>query len=251
MAQRSRHDRQPPALVAGGRQGLGAGSPSAGHVRRSVRVAAGGRDRGVGVPGRHDDGAPVVHRVVERQQGRFVAPVRVARRGERRGRLVGERSLGPQRPGGVDELLELGGDVAEPRGRPQRDGIRPAHVVDGGDRIAANGVHVGAPGGVRVDGGVRRELRHAAQPNLGADVARSLTHRSRQRVHVAGRRVVDHCDSCGHDVCSSPLVLWTAGLHGRTGSAGGRSAQPFPSRPSPSWRTSRVQWPGTSPCRRQ
>jgi hypothetical protein len=49
----------------------------------------------VGVPRAHDDGSPVVHGVVERDEGGFVAAVGVDRRGERGGRLVRERPLAP------------------------------------------------------------------------------------------------------------------------------------------------------------
>jgi hypothetical protein len=76
--------RHAPTLVARGLQDLAGDALIALRraVARAVGVAAGGVEDRVGVAGRHDDGAPVIHHVVDRQDDRFLAAVRVALAGE-------------------------------------------------------------------------------------------------------------------------------------------------------------------------
>src|SRR4029450_3256446 len=97
-------------------------------------VASRLRDRLIGVAGRDEDRAPVMERVVEREQRRFVAAVAVASAREAGRDLVGQLTGGPERAGAVEELLELCADVPEARRTAERQAVCPAHGVGGGNR---------------------------------------------------------------------------------------------------------------------
>jgi len=80
----------------------------------------------------------VVQGRVEREDRRLLPAVRGLRRGERRRDLVGELAFLPEPAGLIDELLQLGGDVAEAGRRSERDAIGPLEVVKGSDRLVGD-----------------------------------------------------------------------------------------------------------------
>jgi hypothetical protein len=82
--------------------------------------------------------------------------------------LVGELALGPEPAEGVDELLELRGDVAEASGGAEEDGVGPLDVLGGSLGDVRGGGVMGGPGGVGVDGRLGGELGDLEQADFGA-----------------------------------------------------------------------------------
>jgi predicted TIM-barrel fold metal-dependent hydrolase len=194
----------PAALVPGGVQ------------RRALRRHAflaqvGGTVRGPGleqdrvrVTGGHHDAAPVVEGVRQRQRRALHATVVGGRRDEDAVDLVGQLPLLPQRPGGVDELLQLCGRQAVASGRAEHHAVGPLQVIVGGLGNVRGRVQVGLPLRVGLDGRLRGELLDTAQPDLGAGLLRAFLDRGGQSVHIARLAVVDHRDL--RRVCHLPLL---------------------------------------------
>ena len=171
---------------------------AAGDVGRAVGVAPGGRDAVVGVPRRYQHGSPVVEDVGQAEQGGLDAAVGVVRRPEDGRRLVGQRPLGPQPAGGVDELLELRGGGPEARGRPEGKAVRPAQVVQRRDGHVRCRVGMGSPRGVGVQRSGGGQLGGTAQADVRASPPRPLGDGLCDPVHVTGGAVVHDCQTGGH-----------------------------------------------------
>jgi hypothetical protein len=94
--------------------------------------------------------------------------VRSLRRGERRRDFVGELAFLPEAAGLVDELLQLGCDIAETGRRSERDAVGPLEVVQRRDRLVGDDRAVSAPVLVLRDEELRGELLDVAAADLGA-----------------------------------------------------------------------------------
>src|SRR5262249_51415209 len=66
-----------------------------------------------GIARRNDDGAPMVHGLVQGEQRGLLTTMWVARAGEGSDRLVRQFALQPQASRGVEKMLELGGHAAK------------------------------------------------------------------------------------------------------------------------------------------
>jgi hypothetical protein len=105
--------------------------------------------------------------------------------------LVGELALRPQAAEGVDELLELGGDVTEAGRCAEDNGVGPLDVLGGGLGDPGGGRVVGGPGRVGVDGGLRGELSDLEKTDLGAGLDARVVELLGDLRDRAGGRVVD------------------------------------------------------------
>src|ERR671917_561893 len=188
---------------------------------RAVGVAAGLEEHGVRVARGNEDGPPVREHVVQGEERGLLTAVRVLGAGEAADDLVRELALEPQPARRVDELLELRRDVAEPRRRPEDVGVGPLEVRKLGLRHVLGHQSVVGPALVALDGLLRRQLTHLAEPDLGAGLLRALLDGPRQPVHVARRAVVDH-RYLGRHLCSFGYK-WTR-VHFKNGGYRGRLA---------------------------
>src|SRR5260221_14044923 len=121
------------ALVGSGLPGGGGDGQVtvASNVAGAVRVSVGELDR-IGVTGGDDDAPEVMHGAVQGEDGRLLATVRGAGRGEAAVDLVCEPPLRPWAAERVDELLELAGDVAEAGRRAEDHRVGPEDVLSSG-----------------------------------------------------------------------------------------------------------------------
>src|SRR5699024_5356389 len=160
----------------------------------AVGVGGGGGDDLVRVAERDDDGAPVHEHVVHAGQGGLLTAVDLIGAGEPADDPVHEPALEPQPAGGVQELLELGGDIAVAGGRAEHVGVGPQQIVVPHLGDVLGGLLIGVPVGVVVDHPLRGELGRAEQPDLGAGLARTVVDLAGELGDVPGRAVVDDCD---------------------------------------------------------
>ncbi|EWG98878.1 hypothetical protein Q427_28060 [Halomonas sp. BC04] len=114
-------------------------------------------------------------------QCRFLAAVQARGGGEGRGRLVDQGAVEPQRAGGIDEVLERGGHVAEAGRTAQRQSSAVAQVVEAG----IDGALLGNLGVDGFAGG--RDGRYGSQARL--DAGSRLNARGELLGHGTGRTV--------------------------------------------------------------
>ena len=167
------------------------------RVRRAVGIAAAVEDLVHGVPERQHDGAPVVQGVVEREDRRLLTAVLGHRRREGRRDLVDECSSLPELAREVEEDLQLRRDVAEASRRSEGDAVRPLEVLERGFRLVLELGAMTTPVLLEGDRHLGRQFGDVAEPNIGSLLHCAVRDGVGEWVHVAGRAVVDDCDS-GH-----------------------------------------------------
>ena len=111
--------------------------------------------------------------------------------------LVDQLPLLPELTGEVEEHLQLRGDVPEAGRRAEGDPVRPLDVLELRFRLILELGAMTAPVLLERDQHLLPQLSHASEKNLGALVGGTFGDRAGERVHVAGRAVVDDCDP-GH-----------------------------------------------------
>jgi hypothetical protein len=103
--------------------------------------------------------------------------------------------VNPQRPGLVDELLELRGGQPEPSRGAEREAVRPLEVTEldlGYQRLGL--IVMLAPRVLAADHLLGGKLGHAAQADFRSGILGALDEGLGHLVDVAGGRVVDDCN---------------------------------------------------------
>lgn len=176
--------------ASGGAGGLVDGVVALGaEVRGAVGVAV-DELGGVSEPGRDDDAAEVVDGFVERQKCGLLTAVSGGRGDEGAVDLARQLALDPEAAGGIDELLELGGYVADACGGGADDGVRPLDVGGVRQGDVRGGRVVGGLDRVGLDRRLRGELGGLDQPDLGPCRLRRLDHHHRDLADGAGGGVL-------------------------------------------------------------
>jgi hypothetical protein len=117
-------------------------------------------------------------------------------------------------PGGVEELLELGGRHAVPRGGAHDDGVGPLEVGERGLGHVLRLQAVRGPALVAGDGLLGGELAHLEHAHLAAAGLGAVLDGAGQGVGGAGGTVIDDGDLHGHGDHGAGAVGAAAGRPG-------------------------------------
>ncbi len=169
------------------------GAVREGHGRHAVRRAAADHVdahlAGVGVADRNDNDPVMLKRGLGRQDGVLLSAV--LRRGRRHhgGDLVDQGALRPERPGLVEEVLDLGGHHPEPGRDPDDEAV----ILRQFGRVCERGVLFQLV--VRLAGHMLgHEFGHPLEGDLGPGGAGAFGRGSGHCLHVPEARVVQSQD---------------------------------------------------------